>query len=138
MSQNNGKTIFYVWPTQSRRITSYYGFRSHPNPTEHLGIDIGATKRNIEGDALYAVGDGEITRIGTTSTGSSVLELKLEDGNSAVYIHGKYTATRGSIKEGEELGIMSDIGARDNVHLHFEIRINGRYDQTIDPLKFLY
>jgi RHS repeat-associated protein len=120
----------YVWPTVSRRITSDY--RSDPEFHANA-LDIGAVKRGVKGDPLYAIADGEIVTVGTTN-GSSRLILLMENGDSAAYFHGEFSVTEGSVvKQGDIIGTMSDVGSEDQVHLHFEIRLYNDYSKRINP-----
>jgi len=130
---DGGLQTGYTSPTDSKRLTSPVGTRSNAKPSDHKGIDIGAKKRGIKGDPLYAISDGKVTRVGKTDSGCSVLEIKLDNGDSAVYIHGKYTAVKGArVRIGDKIGTMSNIGSPKDVHLHFEIRRNGVYPSTVD------
>jgi len=120
----------YVWPTESRRITSDYRSDPKGHPNE---LDIGAVKQGVKGDPLYAIADGEIETIGMTN-GSSRLILLMENGHSAAYFHGEFPVTEGSaVKQGDIIGTMSDVGSEGQVHLHFEIRPYNDYSKRNNP-----
>lgn len=135
----------YGAPTDSRRVTEVIGVgTTHQNV--HTGIDIGALEPGVKGDPIYAVADGEIIRVGTTtSSGSSILVLDLPNTNdTAVYQHAEFIVGEGTtVKEGDIIGYMSDIGTPGEVHLHFEIRQDGLYagaggtGELVNPLEYL-
>lgn len=132
-------------PTDSRRITGVIGEETPLQPS-HTGVDIGAVEPGVKGDPIYAVEDGTIIRVGTTSnSGSSILEQDLPNtDDTAVYQHGEFIVEEGdTVERGEVIGYMSDIGTPGQVHLHFEIREDGQYagpggtGELVDPLDYL-
>ncbi len=133
----------YGAPTDSRRVTAGICERT-THQEKHTGIDIGAKTQGVKGDPIYAVADGVITRSGLTGSKSSRVEQTLPSTkNTAVYQHGEFLVTEGqSVKKGDVIGYMSDIGCPGQVHLHFEIREDGIYagsdgSKIIDPLDYL-
>ena len=133
----------YIAPTDSRRIVSGVGVRSDAKPKEHTGLDMGAIIKGVKGDPLYAIADSTVVRNGLTGSLSSRLEIKLPNGNTAVYQHGDFPDLKKDdiLKQGDTVGTMSDVGSPDNVHLHFEIRKDGKFvikaNDAIDPLPLL-
>jgi murein DD-endopeptidase MepM/ murein hydrolase activator NlpD len=145
-SCSSGKSdSIYGAPTNSRRVTAVVGEGTSLQPV-HTGIDIGALEPGKKGDPIYAIADGEILRVGTTSnSGSSILELDLPNtDDTAVYQHAEFIVAEGdTVKKGDIIGYMSDIGTPGQVHLHFEIRQDGLYAGTggtgelVNPLDYL-
>ena len=131
-------------PTDSRRITGVVGEKT-THQDAHTGVDIGAMEPGVKGDPIYAVEDGEILRVGTTGSGSSILEQDLPNSNdTAVYQHGDFVVEAGdTVERGEVIGYMSDIGTPGQVHLHFEVRDDGQYagpggsGEIVNPLDYL-
>ena len=144
----------YLWPVQGEKaLTAVFG-EERPG-RYHTGIDI-RTYGEI-GYKLFAVDDGYISRIRTSSKGyGKTLYLKLNDGNTVVYAHldhftpeldnlvnalhqyyGKYTIDHKiktkdySVIRGDMLGYSGDTGGVSGPHLHFEIRDNN--GQPINP-----
>jgi murein DD-endopeptidase MepM/ murein hydrolase activator NlpD len=78
---------------------------------------------------LYAIADSTVVRNGKKSSKFTRLEIKLPNGDTAVYQHGlfPYLKEDDPLKQGDIVGTMSDIGCSGQVHLHFEIRKNGKY-----------
>ena len=135
----------YLWPTDaSKTITTVFGeIRSY---RFHAGIDVRTYGKN--GDNLYAISDGYISRISISSKGyGKAIYLTLNDGNTALYAHlsdynkkidylvkelqkqeGNYTidkyfkSNQIPIKKGEVIGYTGDSGSLSGPHLHFEIR----------------
>ena len=61
-----------------------------------------------------------------------------------VYQHAEFIVAEGdTVKKGDIIGYMSDIGTPGQVHLHFEIRQDGLYAETggtgelVNPLDYL-
>lgn len=89
--------------------------------------------------------DGEIMRVGETESKSSILVLDLPNtDDTAVYQHAEFIVAVGeTVKKGDIIGYMSDIGTPGQVHLHFEIRQDGLYAGAggtgvlVNPLDYL-
>lgn len=131
-------------PTDSRRVTGVIGEKT-THQDAHTGIDIGAVEPGVKGDPIYAVEDGEIIRVGETDSKSSILVLDLPNtDDTAVYQHAEFTVSVGdTVEKGDVIGYMSDVGTPGQVHLHFEIREDGKYagpggtGELVDPLDYL-
>jgi len=83
--------------------------------------------------------NGEVTTSGIPSwspSGSSYVIIKGSDGREYRYVHmaGLSVAVGDDVKQGQFLGSMDKIGAPGGVHLHFEVRENGK---PINPLNIL-
>lgn len=134
----------YGPPTDSKRITEVIGSKTSLQDA-HTGVDIGGLTRGKKGDPIYAVADGVITRSGLTNSKSSRVEQTLPGTkDTAVYQHAVFVVEAGdTVKRGQIIGYMSDIGTKDNVHLHYEIRKDAIYaggDNDIpieNPLKHM-
>lgn len=118
----------YGSPTDSKRITAVIGSKTSLQ-NAHTGVDIGGLIRGKKGDPIYAVADGVITRSGLTGSESTRVEQTLPGTkDTAVYQHAEFIVEAGdTVKRGQIIGYMSDIGTKDNVHLHYEIRKNAVY-----------
>lgn len=101
---------------------------SRPGGRLHLGVDIIAP----EGNLLYAVADGTITKVYTDRPGSLAgngLRLTMDDGTYFFYAHllsfaeGIEVGTK--VVAGQVIGKNGNTGNSGTPHLHFEIHPNG-------------
>lgn len=129
VEENSG---VYGSPTDSKRITATVGEKT-THQDVHTGVDVGAIIPGKKGDAIYATADGKVIRSGRTnpadSKSSTRVELSLPNtNNTAVYQHAEFIVYAGdSVKRGQIIGYMSDVGCQGQVHLHYEIRKDGLY-----------
>lgn len=126
----------------------------------HTGIDI-KSSAGVEGDDIYAVADGFVSRIGISPTGYGyALYIDHPNGFTSVYGHLKAydpiiagyalqeqqrqkrfdiqyypDSTLIRIKKGQVIGKMGNSGSSKGAHLHFEIR-ETRTEIPINPLLF--
>ena len=101
---------------------------------QHLGVDIIAK----EGNLLYAVADGTITKIytvGTDKLAGNGVRLTMADGTYFFYGHMSRVAdgiTVGTkVKAGQVVGYNGKTGATNTPHLHFEVHPGG--GDAVDP-----
>lgn len=131
------------WPTWNHKITSYYGYRTHPvygTTKFHSGIDIGAWY----GDTIMAAGSGTVIYVetpvpGQDTGGSGYGNYCIIDhgnGVSTLYAHARsISVTTGqTVSAGQAIGIVGSTGTSTSAHLHFEVRIWG---SNTDPLGYL-
>ena len=117
------------------RITSNYGVRKHPeyNIMEfHRGIDI----KTAMGERIFASAAGTVIFSGRQSGFGKVVIIDHGQRLFTVYAHlSSIGVNRGiTVDAGEPIGRAGDTGNANGVHLHFEIRKEGK---TLDPLKYL-
>ncbi len=154
---NNGKTFQAMWfqepgqkggyytldgqslrraylasPVQFSRITSGFKMRFHPilqKWLRHEGVDYAAPT----GTAVRSVGDGLVEFSGVQNGYGNVVIVKHRNNQTTVYAHlSRINVKRGqNIAQGENLGAVGATGWATGPHLHFEFRINGKYQ---DPL----
>ena len=101
---------------------------------QHLGVDIIAK----EGNLLYAVADGTITKlytVGTDKLAGNGVRLTMADGTYFFYGHMQKVAdgmTIGTkVKAGQVVGYLGKTGATNTPHLHIEVHPLG--GAAIDP-----
>ncbi len=101
---------------------------------KHLGVDIIAK----EGNLLYAVADGTITKlytVGTDKLAGNGVRLTMADGTYFFYGHMQKVAdgmTIGTkVKAGQVVGYLGKTGATNTPHLHIEVHPLG--GAAIDP-----
>lgn len=130
-----GNTTYWAWPTSKPfRISSYYGYRTHPVRGEehfHTGVDItGTASKN-----LYAIQSGTIILAQTGWNSGAGTWVKIDHGNGyvSVYMHlSKLMVKKGDkVEKGQVIGLMGRTGTATGVHLHLTVYKNGN---RINPL----
>lgn len=114
-----------IWPTVTRRISQYYGWK-------HTGVDIDGDF----GDPIWASADGVVSRVKYLNYdyGFHVI-IDHPDGKQTLYAHfQKIFVTPGqSVTKGQSLGEMGSTGRSTGSHLHYEVRIGGK---RVNPLNY--
>ena len=124
----------YIWPVNSRYITSTVGGRSSPGgigSTNHRGTDIGRVGFT---SSIYAAKDGTVIKSERSgSYGEYVVIAHSGSGNTTLYAHmSKRIAQVGQhVKQGDVIGITGSTGNSTRPHLHFEVVENG---SRVNPL----
>jgi len=130
----------FLWPTESRRVTSVFGYRVHPIHGDlrlHTGIDIGIPT----GTNVYAAAGGTVTGAFFDRSGGHMIVILSEDGTRTRYMHLRQHDTvyvGQQIYQGQWIGYSGNSGGSTAAHLHFDISI--REDGAwvfIDPLDYL-
>ncbi len=113
----------FIWPVKGGgyitcSITGYRG---------HTGIDIGGVNY---GTPILAAADGVVIKAykGWTGYGHHVI-IDHGNGVQTLYAHcNKLYVTAGqTVKQGDKIGGLGETGNAQGKHLHFEIRMNGKY-----------
>ncbi len=134
------------WPSWSRTIRDYYGYRIHPISGVqkfHGGLDIGADY----GDAILAAAGGTVSLVeepvegqnmGGSGYGNYVI---IDHGNGLYTLYGHardiYVSSGESVSAGQQIGEVGSTGGSTGPHLHFEVRLGGPWGNTDDPLNYL-
>ncbi len=154
---NNGKTFQAMWfqepgqkggyytldgqslrraylasPVQFSRITSGFKMRFHPILQKwqaHQGVDYAAPT----GTPVRSVGDGVVDFAGVQNGFGNVVMVKHRNNQTTVYAHlSKVAVKRGqNIAQGQNLGAVGATGWATGPHLHFEFRVNGKYQNPM-------
>lgn len=125
-----------TWPVpSSSRITSYYGWRTHPilgTRRFHHGLDIAARS----GSAIVAAGSGEVIWAGWRGGYGKSVMIDHGDGCVTVYAHMSSIAVSvgQTVGQGQRIGAVGSTGLSTGPHLHFEVRANG---ESRNPLEYL-
>jgi len=121
-------------PIDGARLTSGFGMRLHPllgYSRMHRGVDFGASI----GTAIYAAGDGVVTRAGRVSGYGNYVEIEHNAQYATAYGHlsafarGLHEGER--VRQGEVIGYVGMSGMATGPHLHYEVHYRGA---QIDPL----
>ena len=122
-------------PAPSAIITSHFGFRIHPITKArklHTGTDIGGPF----GTPIYASADGIVIEAGWKGGYGNCVMIGHGSGVITLYAHNqKLLVTAGeTVKAGTQISEMGSTGESTGSHVHFEVRVGGRYQ---DPMNWL-
>ncbi|WP_312280642.1 peptidoglycan DD-metalloendopeptidase family protein [Oscillibacter sp.] len=126
----------YIWPVDSRYITSTFGGRSSPGgigSTNHKGVDIGRVGYTT---TIHAAKAGTVIVAQRSSSYGNYVVISHGGGNTTLYAHmSSLGTTAGSyVNQGDSIGVTGSTGNSTGPHLHFEISENG---VRINPLNYL-
>jgi murein DD-endopeptidase MepM/ murein hydrolase activator NlpD len=122
-------------PVVNGIMRSGFGLRRHPllgYTKMHTGVDWAAPT----GTPIYAAGNGTIEKAGWESGYGKFVLIKHNNGYETAYGHMTAFA-RGidegtKVRQGQVIGFVGSTGLSTGSHVHFEIRINGRF---VDPMR---
>ncbi len=130
----------FIWPVNtSKKISSPLGGRVSPGgigSTNHKGVDIcnvGYTS------SIFAVKSGKVILTNTSGWGGGYGNYVVIDhggGLTTLYAHmSSVSVSEGqTVSQGTVIGITGNTGASTGPHLHYEVRINGVYQNPLDYL----
>ena len=123
----------YIWPVDSRYITSTVGGRTSPGgvgSTNHKGTDIGRVGYT---SPIYAAKAGTVIVSQYSSSYGHYVVISHGDGNTTLYGHmsSRKVPVGQYVNQGDVIGITGSTGNSTGPHLHFEITENG---VRINPL----
>lgn len=123
----------YIWPVDSRYITSTVGGRTSPGgvgSTNHKGTDIGRVGYT---SSIYAAKAGTVIVSEYSNSYGHYVVISHGSGNTTLYGHmsSRKVSVGQTVKQGDVIGITGSTGNSTGPHLHFEITENG---VRINPL----
>ncbi len=123
----------YIWPVNSRYISSAVGGRVSPGgigSTDHKGTDITRVGYN---SSVYAAKAGQVIISEYSSSYGHYVVVYHGAGNTTLYAHmsSRKVSVGQTVKQGDVLGITGSTGRSTGPHLHFEVKENN---VIIDPL----
>lgn len=133
-SKYTGGTM--TWPLPGYySVTSYYGNRLHPVLKVykmHTGVDIAGAGCN--GKNVVAAADGKVISAGWISGYGNTVMIDHGGGIVTLYAHSqKILVKKGdTVKKGQKIMLVGMTGYATGPHLHFEVRVNGKY---VNPLE---
>jgi murein DD-endopeptidase MepM/ murein hydrolase activator NlpD len=127
-----------MWPSYTRTITSYYGYRTNPVSgiyKLHSGVDIGASN----GTAIYAAASGTVVLAQYYGGYGNCVMINHGNGYTTLYGHMSSIAVSSgqTVSQGQTVGYVGSTGNSTGPHLHFEVRASSS-GGTIDPFSFSY
>ena len=130
-----GKVPYAMPVLDAHRFTSNFGYRRDPKGggrRMHAGVDFAAPS----GTPLYATADGVVTSAGSESGYGNVVRIQHDFGFETVYAHQSRIRVKVGqrVSRGERIGDMGRTGRVTGVHLHYEVRLNGR---PVNPMTYV-
>jgi murein DD-endopeptidase MepM/ murein hydrolase activator NlpD len=119
----------------SVRQTSGFGPRRHPltgRNTMHNGLDWAGPR----GTPIRASADGVVKQAGRQGGYGNLVIIEHEFGIETYYAHLNSIDVRAGqrVSRGDRIGGMGTTGASTGVHLHYEVRVNGR---PVNPITYI-
>ena len=122
-------------PVADGIMRSSFGIRRHPilgYTKMHTGVDWAAPT----GTPIYAAGNGVIEKADWESGYGKFILLRHNNGYESAYGHMSAYA-RGieegkRVRQGQVIGFVGSTGLSTGSHVHYEIRVNGRF---VDPMR---
>lgn len=126
----------WIWPVDSRKITSGFGGRDTGIPgasTDHKGIDIGGVGYTSQVRAAQA---GTVIVSKRSSSYGEYVVVSHGSGVTSLYAHmsSRKVSVGDVVAQGDVLGITGATGVSRGPHLHFEISVDGT---RVDPRGYL-
>ena len=133
-SKYTGGTM--TWPLPGYYgISSYFGNRLHPVLKiykMHTGVDIAGAGCN--GKNVVAAADGKVITAGWISGYGYTVMIDHGGGIVTLYAHSqKLLVKKGdTVKAGDVIMLVGSTGYATGPHVHFEVRVNGKYVNPLD------
>lgn len=133
-SKYTGGTM--TWPLPGYYgISSYFGNRLHPVLKVykmHTGVDIAGAGCN--GKNVVAAADGKVITAGWISGYGYTVMIDHGGGIVTLYAHSqKLLVKKGDkVKAGDVIMLVGSTGYATGPHVHFEVRVNGKYVNPLD------
>lgn len=124
------------WPSQaSTRITSPFGWRYLAllgGRNYHTGVDIGAAG----GTNILAANSGKVIKAGWNNSYGYMVMIDHGGGIVTLYAHSSklLVKTGDVVARGQAIALIGSTGQSTGNHLHFEVRVNGAYQ---NPLNYI-
>ncbi len=122
-------------PVNNGILRSAFGGRRHPilgYTRAHTGVDWAAPF----GTPIFASGNGSIERVGWEGGYGKFVLIKHPNGYETAYGHmtayAKGMEPGKSVRQGQIIGFVGSTGLSTGPHVHYEIRVNGRF---VDPMR---
>ena len=123
-------------PVSGARLSSAFGRRMHPVLGAlrlHTGVDYAASK----GDLVFATSPGTVNFVGQVPGYGQIIDIDHGDGVVSRYAHLSEVAggmnAGDPIEAGDEIGRVGRTGLATGPNLHYEIRVDGKPVDPLDP-----
>lgn len=126
------RRAFLASPLAFSRVTSGFAMRLHPimqTWRAHNGVDYGAPT----GTPVRTVGDGIVDFAGRQNGFGNVVFVKHGGDKTTVYAHlSRIDVRKGQrVEQGQNIGAVGATGWATGPHLHFELRVNGQFQNPL-------
>lgn len=133
--QHTMKITPTIWPTDSRKMTSQFGYRRDPlsgRSSLHNGLDIGGRR----GESIYATADGIVTLSERTYPHGNNIMIDHGKGIETRYLHlnARHVEVGDQVVKGQQIGELGNTGRSTGPHLHYEVIVNGSH---VNPLPYI-
>lgn len=123
-----------LWPTESKRLTSSFGYRTDPingRSAYHAGIDIAGER----GDPVYTAASGTVVTAERGGPRGLYVIVRHTSGLETWYMHLDSVSVRpgDKVAQGEQIGKLGNSGRSTGPHLHFQVVKNH---QPVNPLPY--
>ncbi|MFA6493029.1 MAG: peptidoglycan DD-metalloendopeptidase family protein [Patescibacteria group bacterium] len=119
-------------PTSGWHVSQVFGHTSFES--NHTGIDLDSRS----GGTIFASASGTVVRTTRGWGGGYGNHIVIDHGNGFQTLYGhmsSFSVSQGQwVNQGQPIGVMGSTGWSTGVHLHFEIRVNGR---PVNPTGYL-
>ncbi len=124
----------FVYPCTGQIISSY-AWRHHPVTGQvemHYGIDI----QGFEGTPVLAAASGQVREVAEEQVLGLYVTIDHGEGVVTRYAHLSEAVVEpgAQVTKGQQIGKMGSSGLTNDIHLHFEVIVDG---QPVDPLTVL-
>lgn len=121
----------FLWPADGGYVTCLFGAAGYYG---HTGMDIGGLP---QGSAIRASASGTVTKVAYNNYGYGYhIVINHGGGVETLYGHNSkiYVKAGDWVEQGQLIAGMGRTGRATGVHVHFEIRINGKY---VNPSSYI-
>lgn len=117
-------------------LTSRFGYRNDPFKSERAEYHPGVDFKGSYGDAAKCTANGTVVSAGWSGGYGNCVRVKHSNGYETLYGHlSRITVKVGQkVSVGDKVGQIGSTGRSTGVHLHYEVRQNGK---PVNPTKFL-
>lgn len=122
-------------PVNNGIMRSGFGGRRHPilgYTRAHTGVDWAAPF----GTPIFASGNGTVEKVGWEGGYGKFILLRHANGYETAYGHmtayAKGIEPGKTVRQGQVIGFVGSTGLSTGAHVHYEIRVNGRF---VDPMR---
>lgn len=131
-------TVTFREPWSDASVTVTQTFAEHLQAAKNYspghyngGLDVAPIQPGKD-VIIYSGADGDLIKVGWDPDGyGNYVRIRHAGGYESVYAHLRATTVKlGPIKAGDYVGIMGTTGNSTGIHLHFEVRLNGK---PVDP-----
>lgn len=119
------------YPTDSKTVSAPFSMTDHK--MQHLGMDFSSNGKNIP---VYATANGIVMAAEFAPDKGYYVKINHMNGFTTLYAHLSELDVKGGdkVEKGDILGLTGATGMATGIHCHYEIQLNGIYQ---DPAKYL-